>query len=280
LILVKRNGKLTGSVHVDGESCLFHDDKVECTPLSDFPDEDEFLGDGDDNGIGGRQLVVQEVQTYIAGFAPSKAKTLRGKDNNRRRLYDDSGATIDVLVVWTRQAECRYTGKGNGPLCGLNQSSHDSMASLVDLLVAQANVAFTSSGVQFTIRLVHAYRHESYVEESTINTALLSLRTNGDSKLDDVHAKRTLYGADLVQMIIGTTGCGVAVTSVGLDKTKAFSVTQYSCAVSQYSFPHELAHSLVSIPSPLDWLRPYSSFALSVKRYVVSFQCRTCVYLT
>jgi hypothetical protein len=248
LILVKRNGKLTGSVHVDGESCLFHDDKVECTPLSEFPDEEEFMGDVEDDGIVGRQLVVQEVQTYIAGFVPvpSQATTLRGKYNNRRRLYDDSGATIDILVVWTKQAECRYTGKGNGPLCGLDQSSHDSMAGLVDLLVAQANVAYASSGVQFALRLVHAYRHESYVEESTIDTALVSLRTNGDSKLDDVHAKRALYGADLVHMIIGTTGCGVAY--LGPEKTKAFSVTRYTCAVSQYSFPHELAHSLVSIP--------------------------------
>ena len=217
-------------------------------------------------------MVVQEVERYIAGFVPSQATTLRGKYNNGRRLYDDSGATIDVLVVWTRQAECRYTGKGTGPVCGLDQSSYDSMAGLVDLLVAQANAAYTSSGVQFTIRLVHAYRHETYVEDSTIDTSLISLRTNGDSKLDDVHAKRALYGADLVHMIIGTTGCGVAY--LGPEKTKAFSVTRYTCAVSQYSFPHELAHSLVSMPKLLDWLTPYSS----LKRYVIRSSAELCPF--
>ena len=237
LIFVKRNGKLTGSVQVGEESCIFQNDQVECTPLSDFPDEDEFLDD--DDGIGDRQLVVQEVQNYISGFVP-QAGRLRG---NNRRLYDDSGATIDVLVVWTKQAECLYTKKGKGPECGLDQTSYDSMAGLVDLLVEQANVAFASSGVQFSIRLVHKYRHSSYVEESSINLAVSSLQKDGDGRLDDVHAKRTLYGADLVHMIIGTTGCGAAY--LGPSRTKAFSVTNYACAVGQYSFPHELAHSLV-----------------------------------
>lgn len=246
-------GELTGSVQVDGASCLIHGGQVVCTPLTEFPDEEETLeGDEDDMFGRDRKLVEQQVRDYIAGFVPLETsqdrRSLRfnNKHNNtqpRRSLYDDSGNNIDVLVVWTNQTECRFTGKGNGPNCGLNAASHESMAALVDLLVAQSNVAFVNSGVLFTIRLVHAYRHPTYVEPASITTTLSQLRSTNDGIMDDVHQKRALYGADLVHMIIGTNGCGVAY--LGPSKAGAFSVTRYTCAVGQYSFPHELAHSLV-----------------------------------
>lgn len=252
---------MTGSIQIDGASCLIHDDQVECTPLTEFPDEEESLHEDEDDMVGrDRQLMVQQVQDYIAGFVPVETPTpssperrslrFNNIDNNnntsiqpRRYLYDDSGNNIDILVVWTNQTECRYTGKGIGPNCGLNEASYESMAALVDLLVAQSNVAFVNSGVLFTIRLVHAYRHPTYVEPASISTTLTQLRSTNDGIMDDVHRKRALYGADLVHMIIGTNGCGVAY--LGPSKASAFSVTRYTCAVGQYSFTHELAHSLV-----------------------------------
>lgn len=268
LVFVERNGKLTGSIHIGDESCIIHPSgAVVCTPLAYFPDEDDALeisgdadGSGDDsldsnNDIGDRQLEADhDVTNFISGFVPTneqneKKQGLRGtynsnnsNDNNRRRLYDDSGSTIDVMVVWTKEAECRYNGLSDDSNCILDEASEESFLSMVYLLVLQANTSFAASGVDFQIRLVHAYRHEDYEEPSSIRDALISLNDDDDGQLDDVHARRSLYGADLVQMIIGRSGCGTAV--LGPSKTKAFSVTQYTCAINQYSFVHELAHSL------------------------------------
>jgi hypothetical protein len=92
--------------------------------------------------------------------------------------------------------------------------------------------------------LVHAYRaDETYVKTSS-REALNNLR-NGDGVLDDVHIKRTQYGADIVSMILDLEGlCRRAKGGPGIDKM--FSIADWSCATGFYSFGHEIAHTLVS----------------------------------
>ena len=121
-----------------------------------------------------------------------------------RRLYDDSGANIDVLVVWTRQAECRIN-KLAWP-CIPTPYTESIVRGRVDLAITETNNAFVMSGVSTSLRLVHAYRDPVYIEPTSnvFNTVLVNLQSKIDGKLDSVHAKRTLYGADTVSMIIGT----------------------------------------------------------------------------
>jgi len=240
LLFVERNGKLTGSVHIDDEACIIHDGITECTLIADLPDE-EHLDEEEDNG--GRRLLGNEETHFVFGFKPQEDNTtgLRGSENNNhRRLYDDSGSNLDVMVVWTREAECRYNGLGYDENCDLTEESTEAFRGMIDLLVAQSNAAFGVSGIASQVRLVHAYRDDSYVETTSTN-ALYNIR-DVDGYMDDVHAKRALYGADLVHLILGGTGCGVAFLGPLLEN--AFSVTRYTCAIDQYSFTHELAHSL------------------------------------
>jgi len=238
LLFVERNGKLTGSVHIDDEACIIHDGITECTLMENLPDE-EHLDEEEDNG--GRLLANEDTQ-FVFGFKPQEDKAgLRGSESsNRRRLYDDSGSNLDVMVVWTREAECRYNGLSYDENCDLTEESTEAFRGMIDLLVAQSNTAFAVSGIASEVRLVHAYRDDSYVETTSTN-ALFNIR-DVDGYMDDVHAKRALYGADLVHFILGGTGCGVAF--LGPLMENAFSVTRYTCAVDQYSFTHELAHSL------------------------------------
>lgn len=80
------------------------------------------------------------------------------------------------------------------------------MRGLIQLAIAETNTAFELSGIATQIRLVHAYRDLEFIEDTTpdaMSNALDSLRSKTDGVLDSVHAKRALYGADIVNMIVG-----------------------------------------------------------------------------
>jgi hypothetical protein len=138
------------------------------------------------------------------GFTPSSERANMRGSGSGRRLYDDSGATVDIMVVWTKAAECGTAGKASP--CTLNAATEQTMRGLIDLSVAYTNVAFNMSGALTQLRLVHAYRDEDYIESTTggQSTDLSNLQNRTDGKLDGVHIKRALYGADVVAMIAGT----------------------------------------------------------------------------
>ena len=108
--------------------------------------------------------------------------------------------------------------------------------------------ADTASGVTTKLKLVHYYRESTYVESSftdpaAFGDALTALETDGDGEMDNVHALRTSYAADLVAMIIGTSGsCGLA--NLGPAPDLMFSVTRHACATGYFSFGHEIGHNL------------------------------------
>ena len=69
-----------------------------------------------------------------------------------------------------------------------------------------------------------------------------------DGAMDEVHALRDTHGADLVALLgVYSDACGLAFlmanVSPGFAST-GFSVTAWSCAVGNLSFPHELGHNM------------------------------------
>lgn len=155
--------------------------------------------------------------------------------DHRRRLFDDAGTTLDIMVVWTLEAECLYSGLQE--VCTTSESTEDNMLGLIDLAIEESNTAFTLSGINTQLRLVHAYQHPDYVEKvvDTFSIAVDELQDAEDGELDDVHEKRALYGADLVAMIVGGgTYCGIAYLGPKLDSM--FSVTHFSCATGYYRY--------------------------------------------
>lgn len=168
------------------------------------------------------------------------------KINDTRRLFDDSGAVIDVMVVWTSEAECLQSSLPVG--CTLTSTTEMNMQGLVELAIEETNEAFEVSGVLTELRLVHAYRHPDYVEPSSNQffDGLDDITGTADGKMDDVHALRELYGADVVALILGTGGfCGVA--HLGPNKGKMFSATKYSCATGHFSFGRFHLYCILSV---------------------------------
>ena len=189
-LLQTPNGQLFGSITDTADDTVTQigvdadgNNYVDITPTSEFPPEAEpfdTLGLMDGNPFQERFL----------------SKTARRVSN--------AEVTIDVLVVWTKNAECAHSKLAKQ--CQVNNNTMQSMISLIELAIFETNVAYKSSGVQIKLELVHSYRSETYDEpepsSDSFRQSLFALSGKNDGELDEVHQLRELHGADIVAMIV------------------------------------------------------------------------------
>ena len=145
-------------------------------------------------------------------------------------------STIDIMVVYTQQAENNWGGASN-TIANITQA------------VTNMNVSISGSGVNnVTFRLVHTAK-VSYTESGNFSTDLTRLAGSSDGYIDNVHALRDQYGADLVSMIIGspTSSCGIGYLNTNptsYSSGSAFNVSLYSCVVGNFTMAHECGHNM------------------------------------
>ena len=177
--------------------------------------------------------------------------SLRGSSegNNKNRALQTK-TTIDVLVLWTADAECGHSDLGSS--CSRTAQTEANIRGLIDLAVQETNAAYDLSGVKIELRLAHA----AYTDHtsSSVTSALHALTNNGDGDMDEAHSLRTQYGADVVQLITGETFSGIGVGWKGPRKDRMFSVSRYSYAIGYYTFGHEIGHNMVGLFSWYDYL--------------------------
>jgi len=152
----------------------------------------------------------------------------------------DAGDFIDVMVVYTPAA--KIGAGGTTPI-----------QSLIQLAVDETNQSYINSGINQRLRLVHN-EEVSYTESGNLCGAstgdLERLAGTMDGYMDNVHALRDSYGADLVSLVTETgnpnaCGCGYLMTTVSTAfAANAFMVTRRDCATGYYSFGHELGHNM------------------------------------
>lgn len=144
--------------------------------------------------------------------------------------------TIDVLVVYTSDVKTNWGGSA--------QSN-----SFIATAITNFNTALVNSGVSnVMINLVYS-GEISYIESGNISTDLSRFRTANDGFLDDVHTLRTTYGADLCGLITATPNntCGLGYLNTNptnYSSSSAFTVSIYSCVVSNYTLSHEMGHNM------------------------------------
>ncbi|MDB5105386.1 MAG: peptidyl-Asp metalloendopeptidase [Fibrobacteres bacterium] len=145
-------------------------------------------------------------------------------------------SVIDILVVYTAAA---VTGAGG----------EAAMRTRIDKAVAEANTAFTNSRIDARLSLVRA-QQINYAETGNMGTDLGRLQNRTDGYMDDVHAVRDAYKADLVSLIVENTGGGIAgigyvMTSVGSGfKSYAFTAIGRAYTGSGNTLAHEVGHNL------------------------------------
>lgn len=133
--------------------------------------------------------------------------------------------TINVLVAYTPKAK----------------AAHADMDGLITLAVDEANQSYNNSKIPIALKLVHKYK-TTYTESGNFDTDLTKFRTPADGKMDEVHAKRTTYKADVAVLIIDNGSyCGLA-SGIMANTNTAFAAVHYDCATGYYSFAHEIGH--------------------------------------
>ncbi len=142
---------------------------------------------------------------------------------------------IDVLVAYT-------------PGALVDAETTNGMNSEIALAISTTNTAYANSGVSGRIRLAGTTALTEDYDLST--TSLNEVTGTSDGHSDSLHAVRNATGADLVSVLVhDPSSCGLAwildgVTGSSSHSPYGFSTVNYSCAVSNYSFPHELGHNM------------------------------------
>jgi hypothetical protein len=188
----------------------------------------------------------------------------------------DDGSVIDVLVAYTTQARDENGGQA-------------AIEALINQRFSDMNTANLDSAAPFQWRLVGTLALD-YAESGDIGADLTALKAPADGALDEVHAARDLYQADLVALLIaqGSNGaCGMAFMMTELSaqfEDDAFSVTaldypgEFFCGTLTLS--HELGHNLGNAHDrahhPGNVLFPYSYGYQSPNgtfRDIMSYDC-------
>ena len=157
-------------------------------------------------------------------------------------IMGDSGAVIDVMVVYTAAAAASVANIQNE----------------IELAVAETNQSYENSGVTQRINLVHTAQVDYPPDPATLDfsTALRNLTFSLGSTydptgyMDEVHILRDQYKADLVVLLVENISyCGIAwrMDEIGsYFEEGGFSVVSTDCATGYYSFGHEMGHNMAA----------------------------------
>jgi hypothetical protein len=120
-------------------------------------------------------------------------------------------------------------------------SKSGSIASLIDLAVAETNRGYVNSGVEINLQLAGKYSI-AYTESGSFSTDLARYRSTSDGVMDAIHSTRNSVAADVgVLMIDNSSSCGLA-SAIGASASSAFAAVHWDCATGYYSFGHEIGH--------------------------------------
>lgn len=201
--IVKRNdGKMVGSM-VDVENNeivqITYDDDGKMHAL--VKSVDEFPPEGhadmeDMDQVNSFQKPFNPERFLHSSYSTFQFSSSNMTDSISRNTAESENTIIDVLVAWTRKAECSQSGKSAD--CSVNDKTKEKMEDLIDLAVLETNQAYQNSGVSITLELAHAYR-SSITEASSdaFSKALSGIRNDEEAK-----SLREQYAADVVALII------------------------------------------------------------------------------
>ena len=171
------------------------------------------------------QQAISSIGAPLAGgFSPTPAQA--------RDMPTEDGSEIRMLVVYTPAAR-----DGEGGTAG--------MEALIDLAIQSINRVFEEGGIDPRIILAHSAMVDPIEHEGP--RTLTYLRTQDDGYLDDVHALRNQYAADLVYLFIrrdSRTGSGGIASSEDLSEESGGFAYGSTTRDLEYIFIHETGHTL------------------------------------
>jgi hypothetical protein len=191
-------------------------------------DTDKLPPDHPSSRQGKSADVAHRVSSATPRPAPPVPEVAPFPDAERKAL-EAKKITIDLMIVYTKNAASRYIGQP---------------ADLLALAIEEANETFRNSGLgNISLRLVHAQEID-YDESGADHFELLYGLVDGVGLFKDVKKLRNEKRADIVGLIVDDPkGCGLS-TRVGAESEEAFFVVHHSCAAITNSIAHEIGHIL------------------------------------
>ncbi|MCB1042062.1 MAG: hypothetical protein KDC35_03935 [Acidobacteria bacterium] len=185
-----------------------------------------------------RQFVIEPDETGVllmevdpASYPPcgGALPALAPKESQSLMQRLDSGALIDVMVVYTAQARSAAGGVA-------------AMEATIQAAVDATNTAYANSQIDPRLRLVHT------AEVGHADAGDMGVDLNWVASDPGVAALRNTYHADMVSLIVNNGGgaCGIGYVQRNPGPGfagSAFQVTARGCAVGNLSFAHEFGHN-------------------------------------
>ena len=160
----------------------------------------------------------------IAPFVSMHAKSIEPEST------PTAGTTVDILIAYTSQTKVEVGGEA-------------ATLNLIGRMMDDANAVFVNSQIDVQLRLVHALE-VGYEESGSLPTDMARLQNPTDGIMDEAHAARDTYGADLVSLLV-STGDYLGYAYIASLEASAFSVVTWGAAEAPtYIFAHEIAHNL------------------------------------
>jgi len=181
------------------------------------------------------------IQIDQAQFPQEEPPSFKDKERqiNRLDIKGNSAAgdsslssetpVIEVLVAYTGSAETAKGGAGN-------------MNAMIQLAIDETNQGYQNSGINARLHLAHAAKVTYAETGKSYDTILADFAGASDGSMDEIHALRNTYAADVSVLIINQSDyCGLA-DAIRATADTAFAIVHYDCATGYYSFGHELGH--------------------------------------
>ena len=202
------------------------------------------------SAMGGRAAIRQlapsnlphprELAVSRAGDALGSATAVDSAAASNDTVPADDGSVIDVLVVYP-------------PIVRQAQGGHQAMHTLIDHDIASTNEAYRVSGARQRIALAGAFEVD-YPNEGTEETGqdgLQLLVGKSDGHMDEVHALRDSYAADLVLFHGGDREVGpvftklvIIITDPMKQDAERFAFNSAQSNRIQFQFAHFLGHNM------------------------------------
>jgi hypothetical protein len=214
--IVQNKGQVYGTIRVNGELYKIRPINGQQHAIEKM-DLDNMPKDHDDDW--------HEVESAAPSFQPVELTPVDIAPADQ--IQASAARTMKALVVYTASAK----------------SQAGNISALIDLAMTETNQGYSNSSIDGGIELVHSYQI-SYTESSSSATDTSRLAGKSDGYMDDVHAKRDQYGADLVLLVEDVNGsCGRA-DAIMATASDAFAIVDWDCATGYYSTGHEIGHLL------------------------------------
>ncbi|WP_444997011.1 pre-peptidase C-terminal domain-containing protein [Aliikangiella sp. IMCC44359] len=232
-ILVLREGRVTGTVRVDGrlfkiqplasgQHLVIEVDENNMQP--DHPPgemeqmESEIDAEPENGSVESEMNHAESEVGYdeYASFAP---------EAGIGQLAAASTPVVRVLVLYSNGVPAEV----------------DDIPAMVDLAIAETNRGFINSHINLEVEMAHL----SSINYDAVGVAkdLPRLKSTDDGYMDYAHTLRNKYSADVVMLLTPKEQyCGKAAAIGASSASSGFAVTAQNCATGYYSFGHELGH--------------------------------------